>query len=440
MNARANLIVSRVCWIAMAIIAIGLIFGPALCFAQVLGRPASESYVTSKINAHASTNNAHADIRASVFAVTTNVAALKVAATNATEAAHAATVQANEAILKNTQQDVDISYLYASNANALAIANLANTRAQAANVTNAQNGAAIASVSNLTVAAQNTANAAVGGVTAVSNLVIGVKALNENAITNETDRIALQALATNRVTAVFNPTNANEFTDGARRVWRVSTVTNTFTGWSVIIETPISICGEIIQPSTNQWPGVPYPLWTNSALSFTQFITNYPAGSTQPMLVWYYYRTGSASPHEVHFSSPADESTASWYSNYGSSSAGNSPRGLLGQDDVSSTWSSWIRMIYGTNTTVSVITSRVDTVAWQSDVTGKVDRVNGTASDLTVNGTLTLGGVSKSAWPAGSSYPTNYIAGFALPIPGTNMIYTLNVSSNGILEIWGVTP
>lgn len=160
MNARANLIVSRVCWIAMAIIATGLMFGPALCFAQVLGRPASESYVTSKINAHASTNNAHADIRAQVFAATTNVNALTIAATNATEAAHAATVQANAAILKNTQQDGDISYLYASNANAMAIANLANTRAHAANVTNAQNGAVITIVSNMTVSARNTADAA----------------------------------------------------------------------------------------------------------------------------------------------------------------------------------------------------------------------------------------------------------------------------------------
>lgn len=260
-------------------------------------------------------------------------------------------------------------------------------------------------------------------------------------VTNEQDTAAmtvLNGLSTNVYSIVYNPTNSHEWTDGARRVWRSSVVTNTFVGWSVIIENPISICGEIIQPSTNQWPGIPYPLWTNSALSYTQFITNYPAGSTQPMLIWYYYRTGSASPHEVHFSSPAEESSASWYSNYGSSSAGVSPRGLLGQDDVSSVWSSWIRMIYGTNTTVSVVTSRVDTVAWQSDVTGKVDRVSGTASNLTVSGNLTLGGVAKSAWP--SAYPTNYIAGFVLPIPGTNTVYTLNVSSNGILEVWGVTP
>jgi hypothetical protein len=188
-------------------------------------------------------------------------------------------------------------------------------------------------------------------------------------LTNETDAIALAVMATNRTTVVFNPTNSNEFTDGAMRVWRIDTVTNTFIGWSVVIETPISICGEVIQPSTNQWPGIPYPLWTDSALSFTQFITNYPAGSTQPMVVWYYYRTGSASPHEVYFSSPAEESSASWHSTYGSSSAGASPRDLLGQDDGSPTWSSWVSMIYGTNTTVSVVTSQVATVAWQSDLT-----------------------------------------------------------------------
>jgi len=187
-------------------------------------------------------------------------------------------------------------------------------------------------------------------------------------LTNETDAIALAVMATNRTTVVFNPTNSNEFTDGAMRVWRISTVTNTFIGWSVAIETPISICGEIIQPSTNQWPGIPYPLWTDSALSFTQFITNYPAGSTQPMVVWYYYRTGSASPHEVHFSSPAEESSASWYTNYQSASATNSVRVLFGRDDLSPTWSDPVYMVYGTNTTVSVVTSQVATVAWESDL------------------------------------------------------------------------
>ena len=368
MNPTLRKVTACVCYTALIVIALGLIFGPLVCFSQVAGRPASETYVAAKLNAHNATNNAHSDIRAQVFAATTNVNALTIAATNATEAAHAATVQANAAILKNTQQDADISYLYASNANTMAIANLANTRAQAANVTNAQNGAAIASVSNLTVTAQATANAAVGGVTAVSNLVIGVKALNENAITNETDSLALSIIATNRTTIVYNPTNSHEWTDGAKRVWRVSTVTNTYAVWSVIIDTPISICGEIIQPSTNQWPGVPYPLWTDSALSFTQFITNYPAGSTQPMVVWYYYRTGSASPHEVHFSSPAEESSASWYSNYQSASATNSVRVLFGRDDLSPTLSDPVYMVYGTNTTVSVVTSQVATVAWQSDL------------------------------------------------------------------------
>jgi hypothetical protein len=86
------------------------------------------------------------------------------------------------------------------------------------------------------------------------------------------------------------------------------------------------------------------------------------------MAVWYYYRTGSASPHEVHFSSPAEESSANWYSNYGSSEAGASPRFLLGQDDISPILSSNIIMVSRTNISVSVVTSLVSTVAWQSDL------------------------------------------------------------------------
>jgi hypothetical protein len=37
-------------------------------------------------------------------------------------------------------------------------------------------------------------------------------------------------------------------------------------------------------------------------------------------------------------------------------------------------------------------------------------------------------------------YPTNYIAGFALPIPGTNVVYTLSVDSNRTLSVWEVLP
>jgi len=220
--------------------------------------------VTSKINAHASTNNAHADIRAQVFAATTNVNALTIAATNATEAAHAATVQANAAILKNTQQDADISYLYASNANTMAIANLANTRAQAANVTNDQNRAAIASVSNLTVAAQATANAAVSGVTAVSNLVIGVKALNENAITNEADQAALSALAsyaaTNKVTRLSDSSQPSRyFMEIVNSTGTVFEVTGPFTNLMVTLS-------EDFEETTTHTR----PAWTNNAFPFTE--------------------------------------------------------------------------------------------------------------------------------------------------------------------------
>lgn len=54
-----------------------------------------------------------------------------------------------------------------------------------------------------------------------------------------------------------------------------------------------------------------------------------------------------------------------------------------------------------------VVTERVDTVAMKSDV---------------------------------PTFPTNYIAGFVLPIPGTNVVYTLSVDSNRTLSVWEVVP
>ncbi len=56
---------------------------------------------------------------------------------------------------------------------------------------------------------------------------------------------------------------------------------------------------------------------------------------------------------------------------------------------------------------IGIVTSRVDTVVMRSDI---------------------------------SAYPTNYVAGFALPVPGTNALYTLSVGSNGVLSVWSVTP
>jgi hypothetical protein len=184
----------------------------AICFSQVPGRPASETYVTSKINSHASTNNAHADIRASVFAATTNINALAIDMTNVTE-------KANAAILKNTQQDVDISNIYASNANAIAIANLANTRAQAANVTNAQNTMAITSVSNMVVQVKVTADAAATTsfvAQAVSNAIASIPPSSGG----DSSRI---------VTA-----DGTRWIDATGGVWRV---TESVTGWTVIVPT-----------------------------------------------------------------------------------------------------------------------------------------------------------------------------------------------------------
>lgn len=257
--------------------------------------------------------------------------------------------------------------------NAFAIANLANTRAQAANVTNAQNGAAIASVSNLTVTAQNTANAVASGVTAVSNLVIGVKALNESAITNETDRIALQALSTNRVTAIFNPTNANEWTDGNGDIWAI-----TSTAWYVSIEDGFS-------------------------------------GMTNG-----YYRVDAA-----------PESISEWKTSYSVDDVNGISVGLVS----SPTW--YPKFCF-------VISGKEETSWSDMYLTGSVpDSVyfeNGNRIDrITATGIVTRL-VTQKYLSENPMYPTNYIAGFVLPIPGTNTVYTLNVNSNGILEVWGVMP
>lgn len=72
------------------------------------------------------------------------------------------------------------------------------------------------------------------------------------------------------------------------------------------------------------------------------------------------------------------------------------------------------------------VTNAMPRVAFLSDVPS----TNGLASAESV-------ALSIAAIPI---YPTNYVAGFAMPIPGTNAIYTLSVSSNGILSVWSVTP
>lgn len=158
MNKTFRKIVACVCYTSLVVIVLGLILGPIVCFGQILGRPASETYVTKKIDLHNTNAISHADIRSQVFAATTNVNALKIAASNATDAAHAAEVKADAAILMNTQQDTDIAGVSNSVANATAIANIANAMAQAAAVTNAQNSADIVTVSNLAVSAQSPAS------------------------------------------------------------------------------------------------------------------------------------------------------------------------------------------------------------------------------------------------------------------------------------------
>jgi len=199
-----------------------------------------------------------------------------------------------------------------------------------------------------------------------------VTATQIGALTSETDAAALAALSSNRVYSVFSSANTNQWTDGDGAVWRIDAVTNTYVGWSVELTNTITILGEAIPPGITPWPGIPYPLWTNSALSLTAMVTNTPVGSSQNMVVWYYYRSGSQAPHEVHFSSPAEESTAGWYSNYHSSlsEAGAAERTLLGNDDVSGFFSSRVFLRYGTNQVIGVTTTRVDTVIYKSQLSG----------------------------------------------------------------------
>ena len=113
------------------------------CNAQVPGRTASEAYVLLKITAHDADPDAHSNLQAQIYSVTTNLDAIVLAVSNATAKAKAAADLAGDATTKNAQQDVDLAALSDTTASATATANLANTRAQAANVTNAQNTAAI---------------------------------------------------------------------------------------------------------------------------------------------------------------------------------------------------------------------------------------------------------------------------------------------------------
>lgn len=231
----------------------------------------------------------------------------------------------------------------------------------------------------------------------------GVDALAAVAITNEQDLTAMAAIATNKTTVIYNPTNAYEWIDGAGHSWSVSNVTN-YT---------ITMSGDLATVY-----GFPPPFYTSAfPFSYTNGNEVWSGYVDNIGLYWLHYGSWSGGYEAMGASSWIANPTGSW------------PLTLPPNGGESGT------AIINRYTTV---TTRVDTVAWQSDMSGKLDITGGTATDLTVNGTLTLGGVSKSAWP--SAYPTNYVAGFALPIPGTNMTYTLNVNSNGILEIWGVTP
>jgi hypothetical protein len=343
MNARANLIVSRVCWIAMAIIAIGLIFGPALCFGQMLGRPASESYVTSKINSHASTNNAHADIRASVFAATTNINALAIDMTNVTE-------KANAAILKNTQQDVDISNIYASNANAIAIANLANTRAQTANVTNAQNTTAITSVSNMVVQVKVTADAA-----ATTSFVA-------QAISNAIESIpASSGVDSSRIVTA----DGSRWIDATGGVWQVDaayTVTNSNYGYT-------------LESTEGNYNHVGETWWFVGYTNATHVYTN----PTAVVLTWE-HRGVDATDWWIH-----DDWSAEAVSNAVSFSMSD---GAFENDLI------MVRTNYTDIVSYSAVTSRVDTVALLSDIEGiptsGVNSFGGSATNLSLYGKTTM--------------------------------------------------
>ena len=473
---------------------------PFTCLAQS-GRPASETYVTSKINAHASTNNAHADIRAQVFAATTNVNALTIAATNATEAAHAATVQANAAILKNTQQDVDISYLYASNANTMAIANLANTRAQAANVTNAQNGAAIASVSNLTVTAQATANAAVSGVTAVSNLVIGVKALNENAITNETDSLALSIIATNRTTIVYNPTNANEWIDGDGGVWREVA----FPERTIIIRNAYGTNDTYYLPDglimywideagywtsrqdafmlgayfmTSEWDGDDYVLRWGRPGAYPDTYGYFGGwdGATYPIQLsalgysdadLITVATQKVDQITLQSGGPylkkTNDTIGQLYVNNGLTFLGSSevifyPGSSFSMDGetlflvgghfrltetgslyiASGATAEWDGHRLATTNDIPDVSGLVSQDALNADVAPKLDRVNGTATNLSVSGTLSLNGDAITAWPSGGASdsiatPITY-ATAPIAVTSTQSLYWVELAAAGTVS------
>ncbi len=80
-------------------------------------------------------------------------------------------------------------------------------------------------------------------------------------------------------------------------------------------------------------------------------------------------------------------------------------------------------------------TGWVDRVISYHTVTQGVDRVRFFSDDAALTNTI-LQAVANS-YP---NWPTNYIAGFVLPIPGTNVLYTLSVDSNRTLSVWEVVP
>jgi hypothetical protein len=182
-----------------------------------------------------------------------------------------------------------------------------------------------------------------------SNQVVRIAQEHGGGITNETDEIALAALASHRhdrIVIQMDETHTR-WIDATNGVWEGGSFMTNYTGWAVVIDSPVNINGEIIGPCTNIAPGIPYPLWTNPADSGT-VVKVEMFGYREPMAFQYWHRPGHASPNYLYFYGDSEDSSAMWQSNYMTSGSTNKVRDMLGTDD-NGIWS-WVSIVYGVHT------------------------------------------------------------------------------------------
>ena len=208
-----------------------------------------------------------------------------------------------------------------------------------------------------------------------------VTAAQIGALTEETDAKALAALATNIVTRVYSP-DADQWIDGTGGVWRVSQSTalafRITDGYDM---GPYQVGDEFNFVSDVTVTNDVYVTRTISYGLLQHQRSGYINGTWNGDGSWGLYIDGAMNDFWGDFAYPA----------IGTLYPGNVDHYVTLESFEKS----------------STVTNHVDGIAYKSDI---------------------------------ASMPTNYIAGFALPIPGTNVVYTLSVDSNRTLSVWEVLP